>query len=96
MPEITQDNFRILLPGKIAKAVFLAAEHSGEDCFEVAKRFYASPVYHELERESSKYWWLSPEQLESAMELISAPDDFSIQCSSTRGVKPPRSWTNLR
>ena len=67
MPEITQDNFRILLPGKIAKAVFLASEHSGEDCFEVAKRFYASPVYHELERESSKYWWLSPEQLESAM-----------------------------
>ena len=67
MPEITQDNFRILLPGKIAKAVFLASEHSGEDCFEVATRLYASASYHELERESSKYWGLSPEQIESAM-----------------------------
>lgn len=63
IPEITQDNFRILLPGKIAKAVLLSAQHTGEDCFDVAKRFYVSSTYRELERESSKYWWFSPEQL---------------------------------
>lgn len=64
MPEITQKNFRVLLPGKIAAAVMLSAARSGEDAFLVAKQFYDSPIYAELERESSKCWWLSPEQLE--------------------------------
>lgn len=72
MPEITQKNFRILLPGKIASAVMIASERLGRDCFEVAKQFYDSPVYAELERESSKYWWMSPSQLERGYESVMA------------------------
>lgn len=70
MPEINQRNFRILLPGKIAAAVMIASSRFGRDCFLVAKQFYDSPVYAELEREASKYWWMSPEQLEIAYEQV--------------------------
>ena len=68
MPEITQKNFRILLPGKIASAVMIASSRFGRDCFDVAKQFYDSPIYAELERESSKCWWMSPSQLERGYE----------------------------
>ena len=63
MPEMTQKNFRVLLPGKIARTVMILSAAQSRDSFEVAKQFYDSPVYAELERESSKYWWMSPEQL---------------------------------
>ena len=68
MPEITQKNFRILLPGKIASAVMLVSSRFGRDCFAEARSFYDSPLYAELERESSKYWWMSPDQLERGYE----------------------------
>ena len=70
MPEITQKNFRVLLPGKIASAVMIAASRFGRDCFDVAKQFYDSPIYAELERESSKYWWMSPDQIEQGYERV--------------------------
>ena len=72
MPEITQRNFRILLPSKIASAVMIVSSRFGRDCFAVAKQFYDSPVYAELERESSKYWWMSPEQIEQGYERAMA------------------------
>ena len=60
MPEMTQKNFRVLLPGKIARTVMILSAAQSRDSFE---QFYDSPVYAELEREESKYWWMSPEQL---------------------------------
>ena len=45
MPEITQENFRVLLPAKIAEAILIISSHTGEDCFSAAKEFYDSPVY---------------------------------------------------
>ena len=63
MPEITQENFRVLLPAKIAEAILIISSHTGEDCFSAVKEFYDSPVYSKLEREGSKYWWMSPSQL---------------------------------
>jgi len=70
MPEMTQKNFRILLPGKIASAVMIASSRFDRDCFDVAKQFYDSPLYAELERESSKCWWMSPSQLEQGYERV--------------------------
>ena len=66
MEEITQSNFRILLPRKIVQTVMLLSQETGRDAFDVAREFYASQVYRNLERERTKYWWLSPEQLEEA------------------------------
>ncbi len=45
------------------------------------RRFYESSVYRELEREESKYWWMSPEQL----------CDSVIECS-----KPVTTYTEPR
>ena len=60
---ITQKTLRSILPGKIAKTVILIAERDHQDPLAALKSFYYSPTYAQLEREESKYWWLSPEQL---------------------------------
>ena len=78
MPEMTQRNFRILLPSKIASAVMIVSSRFGRDCFAVAKQFYDSPVYAELERESSKYWWMSLEQIELGYGRVMAKVDATI------------------
>ena len=63
MPEVSQENFRALLPGKIARIILLACESTGRPPEDEFRQFYSSDTYRELERESSKYWWMSPEQL---------------------------------
>jgi hypothetical protein len=63
IPEITQDNFRLLLPGKIARAVKQIAEQSHKQPLDVLADFYLSNLYKELEREGTKLWWESPLQL---------------------------------
>ena len=58
----------------------------GEDCFAVVRQFYDSPVYAELERESSKYWWMSLEQIELGYGRVMAKVDATIyDCHARRG-----------
>jgi len=60
---ITQANIRSILPGKIANVAALLSERKGISGMEALRMFYFSDVYTKLEREETKYWWLSPEQL---------------------------------
>ena len=60
---ITQANIRSILPGKIANVAALLSERKGVSGMEALRMFYFSDVYTKLEREETKYWWLSPEQL---------------------------------
>ena len=60
---ITQANIRSILPGKIANVSALLSERKGISGMEALRMFYFSDVYTKLEREETKYWWLSPEQL---------------------------------
>lgn len=60
---ITQRTLRSILPGKIARTVMIIAERSHRPSLDVLKEFYASPVYAQLEREETKFWWMSPQQL---------------------------------
>lgn len=60
---ITQKNIRSILPGKIARLVMLMAEKRGIPNMVALREFYSSSIYRELEREDTKYWWMSPEQL---------------------------------
>jgi hypothetical protein len=62
-PEITQENFRLLLPGKIAAIVEMRREEMHCTAKEALLEFYRSPLYHELENEKTKRWWESPAQL---------------------------------
>ncbi|MHC6203607.1 hypothetical protein ACYULU_10480 [Breznakiellaceae bacterium SP9] len=60
---ITQENFRLLLPGKIAVIVEMRMEEDPCTAKEALLEFYHSKLYHELENEKTKWWWLSPLQL---------------------------------
>ncbi|MGN0870409.1 MAG: hypothetical protein ACI4UV_04395 [Victivallales bacterium] len=62
-PEITQANVRFLLPAKIAATVALIGKN--RHCFplDALMIFYKSATYAKLEREETKFWWLSPLQL---------------------------------
>ena len=60
IPEITQDNLHLLLPGKVAAVVSLYADHTGTTYLDALSKFYKSKTYHLLEQESTKYWWLGP------------------------------------
>ncbi len=63
---ITQENIRSILPGKIVRIVGLMSQELGIPNMEALRRFYRSDTYRSLEREETKFWWMSPEQLCSA------------------------------
>ncbi len=63
IPEITQGNFRILLPFKIATLTEISAHENGTSQKEELLKFYQSPLYQQLEIEKTKYWWESGAQL---------------------------------
>lgn len=58
-PKITQDNVHLLLPNKVAQlADRLITNGNAKDIPTALSMVYSSPVYANLERESTKYWWL--------------------------------------
>ena len=61
--QITQKNVRLLIPGKAAGVAVLMSEKRSISPKAALLAFYHSKTYRELERESSKYWHYSPEQL---------------------------------
>ena len=63
MKEVTQENLRTILPGKIARAVTMLAEARHCSPKEALLQFYGSRVYKELEVERTKRWWQSPAEL---------------------------------
>lgn len=56
--EVTQQNLYLFLPAKVANVAAIIAEHDHCTILEAMQRFYASPVYKELEQEDSKLWHL--------------------------------------
>jgi hypothetical protein len=63
MTNITRENFRLLLPGKIAAIVEKHREARGCSSKDALLAFYRSSLYRELENEETKRWWESPTQL---------------------------------
>ena len=72
--EITQENVRLLIPGKAARMATLIAAHRHIPPKAALLAFYHSKTYRELERESSKYWHYSPEQLFAVSGFSRRPD----------------------
>lgn len=56
IPEITNGNLYMLLPGKIVGVVELAAKHNPMPPLDILRQFYASNTYKQLEREETKLW----------------------------------------
>jgi hypothetical protein len=63
MTPVTRENFRLLLPGKIAAIVEMYREVRHCSSREALSAFYRSSLYRELEDEETKRWWESPAQL---------------------------------
>ena len=61
--KITQQNVRLLLPGKVAAIALLIAEKRNISPKDALLAFYRSSTYRKLEQEDTKYWHYSPEQL---------------------------------
>ena len=72
--EITQENVRLLIPGKAARLATLIAAQRHITPKAALLAFYRSKTYRELERESSKYWHYSPEQLFALSGFSRRPD----------------------
>jgi len=72
--EITQENVRLLIPGKAARIATLIAAKRHITPKAALLAFYRSKTYQELERESSKYWHYSPEQLFAVSGFSRRPD----------------------
>ena len=71
--EITQSNLHLLIPGKAARMAILIAAKRHISSRAALLAFYRSKTYRELERESSKYWHYSPEQLFSVSGFARRP-----------------------
>ena len=56
--EVTQENLYLFLPGKIANVAAIIADNDHCTMLEAMQRFYASPVYRELQQEDTKLWHL--------------------------------------
>ena len=60
---INQENLRLLIPGKAARIASMLAKARKITPEAALLAFYRSPLYRQLEREETKLWHFSPEQL---------------------------------
>ena len=60
IPEITDKNLYLLLPGKVVAVVEQYVEEHHTSMLEGLRRFYSSATYHKLEQEHTKLWHLGP------------------------------------
>ncbi|HBB14981.1 MAG: hypothetical protein IKQ23_06690 [Treponema sp.] len=71
MTQVTQENLRSILPGKIARTIMLISEEEKSSVKNALLKFYKSSVYKELEIEQTKRWWQSSLQLFEDFEALS-------------------------
>ncbi len=70
MTQVTQENLRSILPGKIARTIMLISEEEKSSVKNALLKFYKSSVYKELEIEETKRWWQSSLQLFEDFEAL--------------------------
>ena len=60
IPEITQKNLYLLLPGKVTAVVEQYVETHSVTILDALRLFYQSKTYRDLEQEHTKLWHLGP------------------------------------
>jgi hypothetical protein len=60
IPEITNANLYLLLPGKVADVAMRVAQHDKIPALEALRHFYASNTYKQMEKEETKIWHMGP------------------------------------
>jgi len=66
--EVNQHNLHLFIPGKVVNVAAIIAEHDHCSMLDAMQRFYASPVYHELQQEDTKLWHLGAVALFEMMQ----------------------------
>lgn len=70
MTQVTQENLRSILPGKIARTIMLISEEEKSSVKNALLKFYKSSVYKELEIEQTKRWWQSSLEIFEDFEAL--------------------------
>ncbi|MBQ9649422.1 MAG: hypothetical protein IJV25_03280 [Prevotella sp.] len=60
IPEITDKNVFLLLPGKVSAVVGKYVDENAVDLLDGLRKFYNSMTYKNLECEQTKMWHLGP------------------------------------
>jgi len=60
IPEITNRNLYLLLPGKVSAIVGRYVDENSVNMLDGLRKFYNSTTYKDLEREQTKIWHLGP------------------------------------
>ncbi len=60
IPEITDENLYLLLPGKVTAVVQQDVEEQHTSLLDSLRKFYSSSTYRKLEKEQTKLWHLGP------------------------------------
>lgn len=60
IPEITDKNLYLLLPGKVSAVVEQYVQNHGGSLLDGLRKFYNSSTYRKLEKEETKLWHLGP------------------------------------
>ena len=60
IPEITDKNLYLLLPGKVSAIVGRYVDEESISLLDGLRKFYNSKTYENLEREKTKTWHLGP------------------------------------
>lgn len=60
LPEITNDNLYLLLPGKVSAVAAFFADEFGCAPMDALRAFYHSDTFKSLEQEDTKYWHYGP------------------------------------
>ena len=68
IPEITDKNMYLLLPGKVSAVVGKYLDESDVNLLDGLRKFYHSTTYKNLEREQTKMWHLGPVALYQMFE----------------------------
>ena len=81
IPEITDKNLYLLLPGKVSAIVGKYVDENSVNLLDGLRAFYNSMTYKNLEREQTKTWHLGPVALYQMFK-----DETTVNVSSSATV----------
>jgi hypothetical protein len=70
IPEITNQNLYLLLPGKVSLFTDIYVAKHGGTMLDALRMFYHSNTYRELEQEETKLWHYGPVALYQEFEEV--------------------------
>ena len=86
IPEITDKNLYLLLPGKVSAIVGKYVDENSVNLLDGLRAFYNSMTYKNLEREQTKTWHLGPVAL---YQMFKDETTVNVSSSATMNIMTP-------